>query len=88
MNRVGAARPDPTTTLFDSLFLRCVKRYKHETFHNIDSVLKNVVSNFQKDVFINSEVTVFLRKRIFAIFKYIFAYNSRTTIFSKFDHLT
>ena len=26
------ARPGPAMTLFDGLFLKCVKRYKHKTF--------------------------------------------------------
>ena len=30
--REEPARPVPAKTLFDNLFLKCIKRYEHETF--------------------------------------------------------
>ena len=71
------ARLDPTMTLFNGLFLKCVK------LHNIDTDLKIVVLNLHQHLLINSEVIAFFAKTDFCHIYTQFCYNSRTTKYLK-----
>ena len=65
-------------TLFDCLFLKCVKIYDIETLIYHSTGLKKIVSKFHRDFFITSEVIAFFTETDFCHCTYFFAYNSRT----------
>ena len=60
------AQPGPSMTLFDGLFLKCVKRY--ELLYNTVVSLKIVVSNFYRDFFISSKAIAFFATTDFCHF--------------------
>ena len=72
------ARPGPTRPWrsLTGYFSNILNYTNLKLLHNIVTGPKNVVVNFDRDILFNFEVITFLRRRIFAIFTYILAYNS------------